>query len=88
MVASDLAAQRLGITRPRSFMSRKSVPKRALAAVAPRATKTSGRMTASSASSHGRQAALSLKRGVWWIRRLDPYLPWRGTSLIAVARKL
>jgi glycosyltransferase involved in cell wall biosynthesis len=28
-----------------------------------------------------------LNLNVWWIRRLDPYLPWRGTSLIAVARK-
>ena len=28
-----------------------------------------------------------LNLNVWWIKRLDPYLPWRGTSLIAVARK-
>lgn len=28
-----------------------------------------------------------LNLNVWWIRRLDALLPWKGTSLIAVARR-
>jgi glycosyltransferase involved in cell wall biosynthesis len=28
-----------------------------------------------------------LNVNTWWIRRLDPYLPWKGTSLIAIARR-
>jgi glycosyltransferase involved in cell wall biosynthesis len=28
-----------------------------------------------------------LNLNVWWIRRLDRFLPWSGTSLIAVARR-
>jgi len=28
-----------------------------------------------------------LNLNVWWVRRLDPFLPWSGTSLIAVARR-
>src|SRR5438477_346838 len=51
-------------------MSRNSSPSNARAAVAPRHTSVSGLMTASSASTQARQAAISESRGVWWIRRL------------------
>src|SRR2546426_3402594 len=43
---------------------------RARADVAPRQTSTSGLIAAISASIQGRQAASSLRRGVWWMRRL------------------
>ena len=40
-----------------------------LAAVAPRQTSTRGSITSSSASSQGRQAAISDQFGFWWMRR-------------------
>ena len=38
--------------------------------MAPRQTSTLGLTTSSSATAHGRQAAISLAFGFWWIRRL------------------
>ncbi|MBL8862104.1 MAG: glycosyltransferase [Planctomycetes bacterium] len=35
----------------------------------------------------GRVQLKALNSMVWLIRRLDPLLPWRGTSLVAVARR-
>ena len=69
-MAIVFSLQRVGKNRPRSRNSRKSAPTIARAAVAPRHTSTSGLSAATSASIQGRQAAISLRRGVWWMRRL------------------
>lgn len=61
---------------PRCMVTRKSRPSRDWAAVAPRQTITLGRMAAISASSQGRQAAISVAFGFLWMRRLP-----RGSHL-------
>ena len=61
---------------PRSWVTRKLRPSNAWAAVAPRQTRTSGLTSASSCSSQGRHARISIELGLLWIRRLP-----RGTHL-------
>jgi hypothetical protein len=46
-------------------------PRWRLTVVAPRQTITRGRTAAISASSHGRQAAISREVGFWWMRRFS-----------------
>src|SRR3954453_6281946 len=59
-----------GMRTPRDFVTRNDGPNNAFAAVAPRATTTSGSRRANSATSHGRQAPISCVSGVAWMRRL------------------
>ena len=61
---------------PRLRVTRKSLPSRACAAVAPRHTIALGFTTAISESSHGRQAVISRKLGLAWILRFP-----RGSHL-------
>ena len=35
----------------------------------------------------GRAQLKVLNVSVWWLRRIDRFLPWEGTSLVAVARR-
>ena len=56
--------------RPRSRVTRNSRPSSACAATEPRHTSTRGFTSASSDSSHGRQALISSALGFWWMRRL------------------
>ena len=63
-------ARSSGTSWPRCLVIRNDGPNIALAAVAPRQTTSSGSTSASSASSHGRQAATCSGPGVWCSRRL------------------
>src|SRR5713101_7661270 len=76
MVAAASGARGEGNRRPRLLVTRKEGPKIACAAVAPRQISAFGLTTAISASSQGRQAAISVELGFWWIR----FLP-RGSHL-------
>ena len=71
-VAITTGARADWTSSPRCCVTRNCRPRSACAAVAPRHTRTRGFTTASSASSHGEQAAISDQFGFWWIRRL----PW------------
>ena len=58
------------ITSPRCFVTRKSLPSSAFAAVAPSTTTTSGWTARISATSHGLHATMCASSGVAWMRRL------------------
>ncbi len=61
----DSGGDSASMNRPRSRVTRTRLPNSPFAAVAPRHTTTCGRTTASSLSSHGRQAAISSLLGRW-----------------------
>jgi len=63
-VANTAGARSDSITSPRCFMTLKLGPSSDFAAVAPRQMMTSGLITESSASSHGRHARTSAALGV------------------------
>ena len=69
--------------RPRADLIVVPRPITAPAAVAPRQTSTSGLMTHSSLSNHGRHASTSSWRGLPWIRRLPPSSPFHLKCLTA-----
>src|SRR5204863_5764498 len=68
IVAVTSSARSLWIGRPRLCVTRKLLPSRLWAAVAPIRTSTCGLTTAISASSHGRHAICSVQLGLSWIR--------------------
>lgn len=76
------------IGRPRVSVSLNLEPSRALPAVAPRRTSTSGWTTSSSAFSHGRQASTSKRLGVLWIRRLPRSSDLKSALVALVALAL
>lgn len=69
-MANTAPASSEGIGTPRFFVTLNVRPSRDFAAVAPRQMMTSGLMSASSASSHGRQARTSPADGVLCSRRV------------------
>ena len=70
IVATTSGASSDSMGWPRESRIVNLLPKSALPAVAPSTTSASGFTTASSLSSHGRQASTSNFFGVAWIRRL------------------
>src|SRR5687767_152109 len=76
IVAVTSGARLDATKRPRCVETLNAGPIRALAAVAPRQTRTAGRTMEISESSQGRHAAISLAFGFAWIRRLP-----RGSHL-------
>src|SRR5205823_2090463 len=70
IVAVTSSARSLPIGRPRLCVTRKLLPSRLWAAVAPMRTSACGLTTAISASSHGRHAICSVQLGLSWMRRV------------------
>ena len=70
MVAVTTRARVESSSSPRCFVRRNEEPSRAFEAVAPSSTSASGFTSLSSSSSHGLQASISNRLGVWWMRRL------------------
>jgi hypothetical protein len=75
-VAIAIGARGEARNSPRWRLTRKSLPSKAWAAVAPKQMITLGRTSAISASSHGRQALISMAFGLAWMRRFP-----RGSHL-------